>query len=306
MLGGLIDEMHNKLPALIGKCEITRAGIKQIVVWPTGVVNKPGWDQFSINPAKRAELKPVRRDEIKPAADQRNTVKPVFDTAPIVPSATAALEETFNMKTANKSAKSANTETAEKSKVLRILEYIEANPDSHGHEIRKAAGTGINLNSYIPGYIKRGEVIKTSLHDFDSTYRLADGLKAADIYKHGKRGPAGDKNSPQAGVATSQSESVAKPVALQNSPEAQAALISLGGDDQHDAQGSASTSESTAQPSYQGEINHELPYSPFRVAYTSDGCLLIYGLQIQAIELNKDQKTELFEFVGPQLNLVPQ
>lgn len=32
----VIDQMHEQVPALVGKCEITKLGIKQTVVWPTG------------------------------------------------------------------------------------------------------------------------------------------------------------------------------------------------------------------------------------------------------------------------------
>lgn len=42
----------------------------------------------------------------------------------------------------------------------------------------------------------------------------------------------------------------------------------------------------------------------FRVAYTSDNCLLIYGLQALPVELNADQTTELVEFISEQVTLL--
>jgi hypothetical protein len=279
-----IDKMANQLPALIGRCELTKMGVKQVLLWPTGVVNKANWGDFAVNPAKRPVLAPPRRSEnIKPKESlMTEEIKPVVATEPVA----TVVSET------------------DKPKALKMLEYIQKNPYCNGAMLRKAADAG-TVDSYIDGYIKRGEVIKETRGPRDSRYCLAKGLTAEMIYTppHGKRGQH-NKNAPETGVATSQSESTAKPAVQQISPEAQAEVLSLGGRDQQDAQGSAITSESTAQPSLPEVIDHQ--YGPFRVAYTSDGCLLIYGISFQPIELSKPQAQELFDFVGPQLNLVPQ
>lgn len=142
-----INDMYER--CMINKTIQTKAGVVDLLLWPTGVF-KPYGDYGRQTP-------PPRRDEM--------TKK----EAP-------AMTEAMNI----------DDEKAEKPKALRILEYIEAHPGCGSGDII-AATCIVGPQAYLKYHIKHGKVICAPQGLRKNTFTLAAGLTALTAYNNGLR-----------------------------------------------------------------------------------------------------------------------
>lgn len=265
-LNMILDTMYAQHS--INQAMVTRNGVQQREVWPTGVIEKAVRQDIVINPNKRPPIKPYRHDESStrtslPAIPVRN-----FDIEKPQINAVVESEKTMNEKPENTTPKS-----------LLILEYIEAHPGCSSLEITKAVGIG-SVNAYIKFHIKRGNVLIELGHSRHNKYSLKAGMTAKDVYQGGVRHKP--MRSANADLRKKRTDKPSKST-LNNVPtvdKKSSPITSLPAIDMD-----AVYKEKTAQP------------SQFRVAYTSDGCLIILGLQFMPIELDAAQTRELIAYV---------
>jgi len=171
----------------------------------------------------------------------------------------------------------------EKSKALKILEFLEQNPKSSAAVIMKATGV-LSVDSYIPSYLQGGEVIKERPEGSTKfVWSLKPGMSAQQIYDAHRKGRSG-RIKP---AAQPLSNGIVKDVALKVSQE-----------------NLLRQSSGTIQVQPLVAVDPAKCYGAFRAAYTSDGTLMLFGVAWQPIELSRDDTEALFDFIGPQLNLV--
>lgn len=269
-LNMILDSMYAQHS--INQALVTRNGMQQREVWPTGVIEKAVRQDIVINPNKTPPsgllTRPYRRDE----SNFRTSLAAIPDSDAEVEKTQQPIaiesEKTMNEKTENTTPKS-----------LLILEYIEAYPGCSSLEITKEVGVQ-SVNAYIKFHIKRGNVLIELGHSRHNKYSLKAGMTAKDVYQGGVR------HKPMRSVDTDlckkHTDEPSKST-LNNVPtvdKKSSPITSLPAIDMD-----AVYKEKLAQP------------SQFRVAYTSDGCLIILGLQFMPIELDAAQTRELIAYV---------
>jgi hypothetical protein len=266
----ILDSMYAQRS--INQAMLTRYGVQQREVWPTGVIEKAVRMDIVINPNKTPpsgyQTRPYRRDE----SNFRTSLSAIPDSdieveKPQQPAAVES-EKTMNEKPENTTPKA-----------LLILEFIEANPGCSSLEIAKAVNVQ-SINAYIKFHIKRGNVLIELGHSRHNKYSLKAGMTAKDIYQGGARhkpvrSTDADLRTPHADEQTKSTLNNVPTVDEKSLPIANAPVIDM----------DAIYKEKPAQP------------SQFRVAYTSDGCLIILGLQYVPIELDAAQTRELIAYV---------
>lgn len=264
-LNMILDTMYAQRS--INQAMVTRYGVQQREVWPTGVIEKAVRMDVVINPNKTPPsghlIRPYRRDE----SNFRTSLSAIPDSDFEVEKNTAIAaiesEKTMNEKPENTTPKA-----------LLILEFIEANPGCSSLEIAKAVSVQ-SINAYIKFHIKRGNVLIELGHSRHNKYSLKAGMTAKDIYQGGARHKP--VRSTDADLRTPHADETKKP-SLTTGAEKSVGVI-------QDEIQSVFQKEKPAQP------------SQFRVAYTSDGCLIILGLQFMPIELDAAQTRELIAYV---------
>lgn len=221
----VIDQMHSQVPALVGKCDITKAGIKQVVVWPTGVVTSFKGDiagareharNWSISGQRSIPRNPIQ--------------KPQEATQP-------PAEKTHKE----------NTMANAKYKAIDIVKKVHDKSSIHIDDLIASFAPSAEDKQRLIDMIKY--CIKCDYLEKKAGNILVLGINEVWLARHNLL-PA--NKSTEVGVATNQSESAAKPAAQQTSPQAQAS--SLSGGDQSDVEGTTSTAESTAEP---GHVNED-------------------------------------------------
>jgi len=180
----------------------------------------------------------------------------------------------------------------QKSKALKILEFLEQNPKSSSAVIMKATGA-LGVDSCIPSYLQSGDVIKEKPEGSTKfVWSLKPGMSALQIYDAHRKGRSGRIKPAAAPVSNGIVKNVAMKVSQENpkdtlKPESIAQA----------AEPPAKTTPAPAQEPANG-------YGAFKVAFTSDGTLMLFGVTYQPVELSKDDTETLLDFIGPQLNLV--
>lgn len=269
-LNMILDTMYARHS--INQAMVTRGGIEQREVWLTGVISKFTSNDIVINPSYTREnlnlSKPPRRDE----SNFRTSLAAIPDSDIEVEKspepAVIESEKTMTKPTENTTPKA-----------LLILEYIEANPGCSSLEIAKAVGVQ-SVNAYIKFHIKRGNVLIELGHSRQNKYSLKAGMTAKDIYQGGARHKP--VRSVDADLRTQHAHKPSKST-LNNVPTVD-----------------KKSSPITSLPAIDMDaVYKEKPAAPsqFRVAYTSDGCLIIMGLQFMPIELDAAQTRELIAYV---------
>lgn len=256
----ILDTMYERHS--INQAMVTRNGVEQREVWLTGMAEKPLIIKPSMAP-------PYRRNEAKPI---------VTINQPEVQMTALPVKTTSESK-----ADTPVTEAApqsDKPKALAILEFIEFNPGCTSQQIM----TALNLQApqaYIKFHIKRGNVIVELGHSRQNKYTLKDGMTATEIYGGGNR-HAPIRNAVKA----------VKPVPASIKPSTEISqLIEI--DATHLAPPHC---DPLVVPSKQIK-DTSAAHPQFRVAYTSDGCLIIMGVQFMPIELDAAQTRELINYV---------
>lgn len=145
-----INEMYER--GMLNKATQIKAGVRSLLLWPTGVI-KPCGDYGRQTP-------PPRRDEM--TNKEANAM-----TEP------AKIMNTDDVK-------------AEKPKALRILEYIEAHPGCGSGDIIAATGI-VGPQAYLKYHIKHGKVICAPHGLRKTTFTLAAGLTALTAYNNSMR-----------------------------------------------------------------------------------------------------------------------
>lgn len=162
------DEVNTTLDALyekriINQATITRNGIAEREVWLTGVIEKIPPTQYVIN-HKKAQKEP-------PAAV-------IADPVPTISSAKPA------------------TPQDEKSWALKLLEIIEKHPGITQNEAAQKLNYKYVSTALIPGHIDRGDVIAERNKDGKWTFKLKQGMTAAEVYNRSKRASEPRKPKP--------------------------------------------------------------------------------------------------------------
>lgn len=152
----VLDQMH--AAHSINQATVTRSGIAQREVWPTGMAKQLN---AYADPSKRVAPTPLRplprRDEIKPKLTE----------------ATMSQNMTQDLEVAEQTPKA-----------LTILKFIEANPVCNSAQI--SHGTGIAApRSYIKAHVMRGNVLVIGENRQNQYLQLAPGQTAEGIYGNG-------------------------------------------------------------------------------------------------------------------------
>ena len=148
-LNMVLDQMY--AAHSINQATVTRSGIMQREVWPTGMAKQV--NAYKV-PSKRVApvIPPPRRNEA-PAIQPK--------------------EVTMNINHDEKTPKA-----------LTILKYIEANPNCNSAQISHATGI-VAPRAYIKAHISRGAVIVAGENRKDIKMQLAQGQTAEGIYGNG-------------------------------------------------------------------------------------------------------------------------
>jgi len=244
----LIEEMY--AARSINKCIVSKHGVTQIMVWPTGVPEKVSFKQFSISPPA-----PLRTDNISPGLNAPTTKEP----------------ETRHME--------------QKSKSRIILETISERGSVSGKDLIRISGAN-TIKPFIRNHVDRGLIVITG-GVANKTYALAPGVTPEMLLADGRRN--GVVNSPEfEGIKTG------KPNGLKStndtvSDEIESVLpITFNAVTHH------------VNDIVEKVITNRLPTkSRFRLARTSDGTLMLFGLSSDPIELDQEQTELLVKFVSP-------
>jgi hypothetical protein len=155
ILNQLLNEMYEM--GMIGRAKITRMGLQELHIWPTGVARP-----YNIH--TDFKISPPRRDEIK-----------TINTGAALQAVNAAKTQSKDKPTMTK-----------KPRTLQILEHIETHPNcpySDFIKILKIDGA----SAFLGNHIDRGDVIKTKVGPRKYNYSLKAGKTAAEIYNGGQR-----------------------------------------------------------------------------------------------------------------------
>jgi hypothetical protein len=266
------DALEAALEALYDQRKINRAmhtkdGVSQWNVWPTGVLAFLPYGRKT----ERVAPTPPRRDETKVTLTK--------------------IEEPYMT----------TEKTEEKSRTLRVLEYIEANPGCRNKEMEIALGFS-SPTSYLTDHVKRGKVIRT-FKSRGGAYQLAEGLTAAEIYSGGynkywsrRKVAASDHEllsaAAPAGVLEINHKKTGKPLPVVQACRAQDREMLRTEAGIEMVKKAALTLESLDEKI--GSI--ELDASLLKFAYTTDKTLLLMGLTEKPIELSAAQTDDLIEF----------
>ena len=147
-LNMVLDQMY--AAHHINQATVTRSGVEQREVWPTGMVKQLN---TYADPSKRVAPTPLPRRNETPAIQLK--------------------EVTMNINHDEKTPKA-----------LTILKYIEANPVCNSAQIGHATGI-VAPRSYIKAHISRGAVIVMGENRNDMKMQLAAGQTAEAIYGTG-------------------------------------------------------------------------------------------------------------------------
>lgn len=171
--------------------------------------------------------------------------------------------------------------TEQKPKALAILEFIEATPDCHVGDISNA--TKIDFpRSYIKTAIRDGMVVLDTSEQLKTTFRLAPGMTAKSIYGSGRRKPA--------------------PKVIATRPQDKAMLATEAGKELVEKAAAALEEEYDIPAFLRKKAEpQEGEFGEFKVAYTSSGTLMLFGLQYLPVELNVEQTDLLIEYLDGQV-----
>lgn len=147
-LNMVLDQMY--AAHHINQATVTRSGIMQREVWPTGMAKQLN---AYAEPSKRVAPTPLPRRNETPAIQPK--------------------EVTMNINHDEKTPKT-----------LTILKFIEANPVCNSAQISHSTGI-VAPRSYIKAHIKRGKVLVTGEGRCDQYLQLAPGQTAQGIYGNG-------------------------------------------------------------------------------------------------------------------------
>ena len=147
-LNMVLDQMY--AAHSINQATVTRSGIMQREVWPTGMASQLN---AYADPSKRVAPTPLSR---------RNEAQAI-----------KSKEVTMNINHDEKTPKA-----------LTILKYIEANPNCNSAQISHATGIE-SPRSYIKAHISRGAVIVAGENRKDMRMQLAPGHTATGLYGNG-------------------------------------------------------------------------------------------------------------------------
>lgn len=156
-LNMVLDQMY--AAHSINQATVTRSGIMQREVWPTGMAKQVN---IYADLSKRvAATPPPRRNEVQVIKTKEITMTQDLEVAEQTP------------------------------KALTILKFIEANPNCNSAQISHATGIE-SPHSYIKAHISRGNVLVKVLDRRNSHFNIALGQTAQGIYGYGytKRQPA--------------------------------------------------------------------------------------------------------------------
>ncbi len=147
------DDVNTTLDALyekriINQATITCNGMTDREVWLTGVIAKIPATQYVINPNKKQKTPPALVAEPMPTIASTNMIKPQND----------------------------------KSWALKLLELIEQCPGITTTDAAKKLNYRYVSTALIPGYIDRGDVIAIKNQQGKMTFRLKEGITAAETY----------------------------------------------------------------------------------------------------------------------------
>lgn len=151
---------------VINQAIVTRGGVAQREVWPTGVTTVI---TYFDNKHRFPPTPPPRRDENKPKKLEVNMNSDLqgLDAADITPVDTLLAQA-----------------AEQKPRALRILEYIESHPGCTLPQIQKV--TNIKApRAYINNHIKNKKLLMTVNYGAHNTYKIADGFSANSIYGQG-------------------------------------------------------------------------------------------------------------------------
>jgi hypothetical protein len=254
----ILDELEALYEAKkILRVLITRDGLSQQYYW------------ISLMAGRMPEKMPHNTSFLAPKrVDQRQ--KPITHVTSIT-----NISETQNM-----------TFSAEKSIAWRMLEFIEANPDTTSGPLRSAMGVS-TVDGYLATYIKRGHLLKYKDGDgFGYKFKLKPGMTAQQIFSAPRLSSSVEK---LAALDSKNDTPAAAQIAKDDIP----AFLRKQTEPEPDKQAETSAATTTQEP-----------YGQFKAAYTSAGTLMLFGLSFQPIELSREKTTDLFEFLNQQLSLI--
>lgn len=242
----------------INRCTLTYSGCTTKVVWPTGVVEKIAFGTFAINPRK-----PVAA-EFKPAAKADKS--------------TPQKQEQIIMK-------------PEKSRARIMLEIIAEKGVATLKELTEAAGT-TSVTPFIKGPVGRGEIIVEGEHGA-KLCRLAPGVTAENLLSGGRKKiimPVPLAQTPETTLAPISAPAPVFGVLARRyplNPIPQPKLVP------------ESISDTAEVVDSLSRADQEVPAKTrFRVAFTSDKTILLFGLSQEPIELDCEQAQILAGFIS--------
>lgn len=173
----------------------------------------------------------------------------------------------------------------EKSKARLMLEHLAEHRQASNLDLMLVANTP-SVKPFLKGYLERGEILQEK-NGRDIFYRVADGF-VTDIWFAEKKRPAKP-------AAQAKPEAPAIPVFP---PELNASADAAEQNPHRGAAPKAPISETPAVIAAEDikQPHESNPQGKFRVAITSDFCLLIMGLEVGTIELDPEQTKCLVNF----------
>lgn len=257
----LIEEMYSARS--INKCIVSKHGVTQIMVWPTGVPEKVSFKQFSISPPS-----PLRTDNMSPGLN-----------APIIKE-----HETPSME--------------QKSKSRIILEAIAERGSVSGSELIRISGASA-IKPFIKNHCDRGLVVITGGIG-NKTYALAPGVTPEMLLKDGRQN--GFSNSGEIDGIKTKKPTVPKAnvdagISLETGKLPTTEQTETGNPVAEEKQ-EVEINVRASNPVVVNESKNVIDKPRFRLARTSDGTLMLFGLSSDPIELDHEQTELLVKFVS--------
>ena len=218
-----------------------------------------------------------------------------------------------------------SSETKERTNAYRVLEFIEKNPSCTAKQIESAVGLSAkNVGNCIYAYISDGAVIvdKTGReYKFTLTKPLAEAYQGKG-HKHKKSAISGEQQHEIISTQTEQASALDQPanalLEWDTSGDQNQVVSSAQNDTQETVNGDdrkVATTRHTPEDFFKAvaavkkvnagfdrALNIEAAKPAFRCAYTSDKCLMLFGLNDYGlpVELDAEQTFILMKFIGDQ------
>lgn len=258
-----LQRMYTCHPRLVNRMQHTKNGMTQMVYWPTGMHQAISYS----DPAKKIAPTPVRREITSQKQKEDSMMNKLDSQSP-----------------------------AE----LSLLSYIWLNPNCSLSQAERECNVNVNCaKGYLSWYFTQGYLLRTAYKKINQiSYSIkAAGMTASQLFELKQNQKVLDyvinkKPSPFFSILNND-----QPAPIETQPQNDLDIPTFLTSSNKDVVNDA------ALAPIQSETIKEPDYGDFKVAYSSNGTLMLFGLQYGLIELNHEQLETLYDFMNTSVNI---